>query len=1154
MLRGITLSQHLKKNGLPRPVEEAGWIVSQAARGVAAAHAKGLVHRDIKPGNVMLLEDKTVHGDPQIKVLDFGLVAGPMRLNERLTLTGVVVGTPHYIAPELVEHNPRVTPACDVYALGVLLYQLVVGHRPFQGESFFAVIDAHLSRPIPRPRTTDAGELIKPALRRVWTRALNKDPTQRYANAGELARAIEVAVFGESAQSATTPVPTGETPVGERHLVTVITANFADAALEVNAAETQRADVGARRPRRTISVPGGRDRPVADPRQPPDTLRGGALEALQDECCDRVRAAGGMVTPSPVGSLRAIFGLPSAGEEDALRALEAALEIEGRSRKVLGPGAVEIGLHTRFVLAAPRRPGSRELRPLTDPYEVAAAVGRETRGRGRVGMSGTTYRTLRRHLADPLPVTGWVAGEAVHVVERSLQRSDMRANPLLGSPPVGREGEILLMRAWVDRAMQRRRSQIHLVTGAAGIGKSRLVAALMRAAEREHPGLQVLHAQLGSVRNSPFGVFERLLSDAVGATTGARMQKVVAWITQAVTIPGDAQQKDDATRILRLIGMSDAAEDGVRRPTEAPQVARQQAFAAFANLFGSVATQGGVLMLVDDAQHADSGSLDLLDHLGRELEDFPVCTILFARDGSDLDTRYERSMHIEPLDADSALSFARVLAQGTPLSEDALGRIVDRAEGNPLFLEELVRAANEGPIDLVRQLPDSIRAVVSARIDSLGSAQRAVLQASAVVGRDFWTGAVAAQPAVDLALGGDVGDPTKTQPEFRVADLPAVEDVLYQLERAGFVTRQPSSRFDTDMEWRFVNQMTLDAAYQLSVESQLREGHLGVARWLGERAAGATSESHALMALHLERASEHGRAAEAWRAAGDAARDRFANSEAATAYQKALELHRGWPAVEVARVQVERGICLLHSGEIERARRILDAARKSRDLTATERCKALRHLARAAAWAGDLDRQKRLLKRAVKSAGEAALAERLMVASDFAYSLIRSGRTDMASRLLDDAIATAYAAESLSDLLLPLANLHQGLGLLYRNRGRLVDAEREARSSMDLFEQIGYPAGTATTLTSLSVCLRDLGRFDEAAEAAGRSADYFREWGYRVHELTALINLAWSHFEGGNAHAARRLVQRLRDEFADEFCLPALQSNAPTWPPRPSTC
>jgi serine/threonine-protein kinase len=171
--------------------EKAFEIAAQTARGLGAAHATGLVHRDVKPGNI-LLDDQG-----NAKVADFGIASSTS--NENLTATGAAIGSPHYISPEQVAGG-QATPASDVYGLGVVLYELLTGKRPFDGDNVTAIAIAHVDSD-PAPPSTHQSDL-GPAIDALILRCLAKDPEQRFANGYALAEALELqqpgAVLGGS--------------------------------------------------------------------------------------------------------------------------------------------------------------------------------------------------------------------------------------------------------------------------------------------------------------------------------------------------------------------------------------------------------------------------------------------------------------------------------------------------------------------------------------------------------------------------------------------------------------------------------------------------------------------------------------------------------------------------------------------------------------------------------------------------------------------------------------------------------------------------------------------------------------------------------------------------------------------------------------------
>ncbi len=191
LLDGLPLNDMIKEQAMSP--DRLLNIAIQTGHGLAAAHAKGIVHRDMKPENIFVT---TINGEDVPKILDFGIakVAGNDGQNN-LTRTGTIFGTPFYMAPEQAM-GQHVDGRVDVYAMGVILYEVFAGSLPFRGDSFMGILTQHITTE-PEPvaqRAAQAGRALPPGLAEVIQRAMAKDPAQRYASMDELVQAL-VAVY-----------------------------------------------------------------------------------------------------------------------------------------------------------------------------------------------------------------------------------------------------------------------------------------------------------------------------------------------------------------------------------------------------------------------------------------------------------------------------------------------------------------------------------------------------------------------------------------------------------------------------------------------------------------------------------------------------------------------------------------------------------------------------------------------------------------------------------------------------------------------------------------------------------------------------------------------------------------------------------------------
>ncbi len=198
-VRGITLGELLRNEGA-LSVERTANILRQASGALDVAHSVGVVHRDIKPDNIIIAE---YDGSDWVEVVDFGVAKIQEDVNRRINLTGanIIVGTPRYMSPEQCEEKP-VDARSDIYSLGIVLYEMLSNEAPFKGDSSTRLLVAHSNEP-PEP-LRDKRPDLSPEIEAVVMRALEKDPARRPQSAGELAREFqEAAGLGQPAQAGT---------------------------------------------------------------------------------------------------------------------------------------------------------------------------------------------------------------------------------------------------------------------------------------------------------------------------------------------------------------------------------------------------------------------------------------------------------------------------------------------------------------------------------------------------------------------------------------------------------------------------------------------------------------------------------------------------------------------------------------------------------------------------------------------------------------------------------------------------------------------------------------------------------------------------------------------------------------------------------------
>ncbi|MGE5690820.1 MAG: AAA family ATPase [Pseudomonadota bacterium] len=814
------------------------------------------------------------------------------------------------------------------------------------------------------------------------------------------------------------------------------------------------------------------------------------VERFFDRAARCIRAHGGTVEKFVGDAVMAAFGIPRAHEDDAVRAIRAALSILDevrdlglRARVGIESGEVvaDASLDSTFATGEAVNVAAR-LQQAAGPNEILVGPGAYRLAYGSVELESAGLRELRGR-RDPVPV--W---RALGLTERPLPPRD-------GTPLVGRESELELLRHTYERAVRDRRAHVVTIYGEPGVGKSRLAREFVSTLE----GATVLVG-----RSLPYG-------EGITYWPLAEMVKGAAGISDD-DAPEEAQEKlrvcCEDEEVADLLGLASGVLDAFDN-----ERSRQEIQWAVREWAETLASEQPLVLGFEDIHWAEEPLLDLIEHLAGWVRESPLLIVCLAR--PELLDQYPGwgggrmralSIELEPLGRADAEDLAEALLADEPLTRELLRDILDKTEGNPLFLEETVRMITQGEDGHAEGIPDTLQALIAARIDLLPAAQKTLLQRASVIGRTFWHGAL-------IDLSPDVED---------------VDEAVEELLLRDFVLREARSTLSGDRAYRFKHVLIREVAYSGLPKAARAEHHRRFAGWLRERAGDELLE---IRAYHLDRAAAltaeldgapppelAAEAAAALESAGSRALSREGNATARRLLLRATELeptlvrrHKAavaawriadFPAVsmEMAAVRQEAiatgnakihgrslnalaDVALVRDADLPRAAELAELALSvlpEDDLVG--RFDALRMRAQIAWWLGDLSGDERYALEALE------LAQRL-------------GRKDLEAEAAQDVASTRFA------------------------RLDVEGAEPYLARASELAEASGSITSRAGVLASRGRLLSIRGRLDEAQAALEEARALYEEAGAawtlgRTHNA-----LAWIAWRKGDLARAERLFR-----------------------------
>ncbi|MGB2874635.1 MAG: AAA family ATPase [Gaiellaceae bacterium] len=698
---------------------------------------------------------------------------------------------------------------------------------------------------------------------------------------------------------------------------------------------------------------------------------------------------GGTVEKFIGDAVMALFGAPTAHEDDPERAVRAALAIRDWAADQ-DELQVRIAVNTGEALVAlGARTAEGEGMAAGDVVNTASRLQSAAPVNG-ILVGETTYRATKDVIVyrDAEPVDAKGKAEPIAVWEPLEARS--RYGVDLGqarSPLVGRERELDALRAALERARSQNQLQLVTLVGVPGIGKSRLVHELFRSIEAE-PEFTTWRQG----RSLPYGegVSFWALAEIVKAQAGILESDPVEEVERKLRkvvdeIAADAGEADwMAARLGSLVGLQ-GPEDGHADPGES--------FGAWRGFLEGLSERHPVVLVFEDLHWADDGLLDFVDELvdwARGARLLLLCTarpeLLERRPGWGGGKANASTISLPPLGDDETARLFSALLEKAVLPAETQAVLLARAAGNPLYAEQYARMLAERGDGDDLPLPETVQGIIAARLDGLSDAEKTLLQNAAVVGKVFWLGAVA-------AIGGI---------EPREA-----EAALRGLERKELIQRARRSSVEGEGEYAFAHLLVRDVAYGQIPRGARADRHQVAAEWI--ESLGRSEDQAEMLAHHYSSALEYlhaagrdtshlvDRARIALREAGERAEALAAWPAASRYYAAALEL---WPAGDPELPQVRfrcgraefnadgTGLDLVQGGVDE-----LEAAGE------TEAAAEAAVIAARIFWSvGDVDRHDELVRRAVALVGDrddsparvyamAALAAKKMFDGRFAEAL-----------------------------------------------------------------------------------------------------------------------------------------------------------------------
>lgn len=878
---GQPLSKLLKESGAFATLP-ALTLLRKVALAVQKAHQAGIVHRDLKPSNIML----TSEHEPVI--MDFGLARRQKAGEIELTQSGAVFGSPAYMAPEQVEaRHHEIGPATDVYALGVILYFLVTGQRPFEGSpaSIFGQIVSRQPDPPSKWRRDLHAEIDA-----ICLKALSKSPTQRHASAEEFAE--ELARF-LSRSSDLSPTATFRPNLDSESART-------DAGLgqDSDFSSTNRARREAELRQVTVAIFNYEtdDTSLTDISSSHSEQLHEQAQSFAAFVSEQVSRFGGVVVLGSGQEVITCFGFPQAFEDAAQRAVRAALQV---MRDFAAPDSQKGNLPSAKLAWVTIHSGEAVAEEIGGPQGSGVSLVGDARNMavrlnavaepGTIVISAGTHQRVTLFFEceslGPQRVRGVSQSvEVFKVVKEAASRNRVElVDPGNLTPLVGRDTELTILKDRWEQALEEL-GQIVLLIGDAGLGKSRLIRELREHVIREDSeGAAVIELRCSQYHQNTgfFPVVEFLARLLVfeNQAVGERLECVVRYLREL--------KLDSPENVALFCGMLSVPTDARFPPLAlSPQKLKEKTEELLLNWLKHLVQISPVLFIVEDLHWVDPSTLELLERHVAQFESGRVLSLLTFR--PEFETPWKSKPHqtqiaLNRLTKRQIAEMMRKRTGRREIPESVVQQVVERTDGVPLFIEEFTSLIvesglldRESPADvdavaLLQVIPATLHDLLLARLDRMAS-DRDVIQLAATIGREFSFELLAATstlPADELR---------------KELDKLVHAEILFQKGQGDGAA------------YIFKHALLQDAAYRSMLTKKRQACHQRIAEVLEERFPDVAATQPALLAQHFTEAAVLDKAVSYWLKAGQRSADQSNNLEAIQQFERGLSIVESMPA------------------------------------------------------------------------------------------------------------------------------------------------------------------------------------------------------------------------------------------------------------------